>query len=79
MTRFLSASACAALPSIPQAALDPRREVHDYLTKSKFTADELASFDAGDVVARASVIKSAEILVVSAVKILVSRDRVLDY
>ncbi|HEX2442811.1 MAG TPA: hypothetical protein VHJ77_02615 [Vicinamibacterales bacterium] len=79
MTRFLTASVCAALLSIPQAALDPRREVHDYLTKNKFTAEELASFDAGDVVARATVLKSAEILVVSAVKILISRDRVLDF
>ena len=76
---LLRASTCAALLSISQAAVDPRREVHDYLTKHSFKAEELASFDAGQVVARATVLKSEEILVVSAIKILVSRDRVLDY
>jgi hypothetical protein len=80
MTRgFLSASVCAALVSIPQGAVDPRREVHDYLTKSGFTAEELAGLDAGKVAARATVLKSEEILVVSAVKIRVPRDRVLAY
>jgi hypothetical protein len=33
---------------------DPRGEVQDYLTKHRFTADEIAGLEAGDVIARAT-------------------------
>src|SRR4030095_884514 len=58
---------------------DPRREVQNYLTKHRFTADEIAGLEAGDVVARATLAGQEEIGVVAAVKICVPRDRVLDY
>jgi hypothetical protein len=71
--------AAPALLAIPQSAIDPRREVHDYLTRSSFTADQIAGFDAGEVVARASIPGNEEIVVVGAVIIRAPRDRVLDY
>jgi hypothetical protein len=59
--------------------IDPRRQVHDYLTKNRFAADEIAGLEAGDVIARATAAGQEEIVVVAAVKIRVPRDRVLDY
>jgi hypothetical protein len=42
----------AALLALPQGASDPRREVHEYLTRNGFTVEEIAQFDAGQSVAR---------------------------
>jgi hypothetical protein len=60
-------------------ATDPRREVHEYLTRQSFTAAEIAGFDSGQAVARAATVGSQEIVVVAAVKIRSPRDRVLNY
>jgi hypothetical protein len=73
-------SICAAvLIAAPQRGADPRAEVHDYLTRSGFTAEEIARFDAGEAVARSSTTGSAEIAAVAAVMIRAPRERVLDY
>ena len=76
----LPATLCAAvtLLTVTYAAQDPRREVHAYLIKSGLTPEQIAAVDAGNAVAR-STLQSAEAVVVGAVKIRASRDRVLDY
>jgi hypothetical protein len=61
-------------------AQDPQREVHDYLSKSGFTPDEVARFEAGEVVARASTVREGgEIVTIGAVRIRAPRERVLGY
>lgn len=70
--------AVALLPS-PQHTTDPRREVHEYLTRNGFTPEEIARFEAGEVAARADTVGSEEIVAVAAVKIRAPRDRVLNY
>ena len=77
MTWAACAGAAVLLAAAP-AAQDPRREVHDYLTRNGMTADEVAGLEGGAVVARA-VLQSEEVVTVAAVKIRVPRDRVLDY
>ena len=62
-----------------QGVPDPRREVHEYLTRNGFTAEEIAGFDNGQAVARAATSGSEEVVVIAAVKIRAPRDRVLDY
>jgi hypothetical protein len=62
-----------------QGAGDPRREVHDYLVKSRFTPQDLASFDAGEAVARAEAVGADEIVAIAAIIVRAPRDRVLDY
>jgi len=76
--RLSTSVAAAVLLVTLQSSADPRREVHDYLARQRFTAEEIASLDAGTVVARATS-ASQEIAVVAAVKIRAPRDRVLDY
>jgi hypothetical protein len=78
--KFVSLCICAASAvAAAQQAPDPRREVQDYLTQQKFTADEISRVEAGEVMARATIVGSNEIIVVAAVKILTPRDRLLDY
>jgi hypothetical protein len=73
-------SICAAvLIAAPPRGADPRAEVHDYLTRSGFTTEEIVRFDAGEAVARSSATGSDEIAAVAAVMIRAPRERVLDY
>ena len=74
---WLAAASAVAGLALAQGS-DPRREVHDYLTKHAFTAAEIAAMEAGEVVAKASLVGS-EVTVVGATKIRVPRDRVLGY
>lgn len=72
--------AVAVLAVTRPAAQDPRREVHDYLARTGFTAEEIAGLEGGQVLARATSAKAAaEIAVVAAVKIAVPRDRAIAY
>jgi hypothetical protein len=76
----LSVSLCAsAVLALAQGVTDPLREVHEYLSRNRFTADEIARFDRGESVATAITPGSGEMIAIAAVKIHVSRDRVLDY
>jgi hypothetical protein len=69
----------ATLLATTQGSPEPRREVQEYLTKNAFTAQEVSSLDAGEVVARVASAGSQEVAVVAAVKIRAPRDRVLSY
>ena len=60
------------------AAQEARREVHEYLARSGMKTEDIASLEAGTVVARAD-LKSNDVVTVGAVKIRAPRDRVLDY
>ena len=68
-----------AVCALGQSVANASREVHQYLTRNEFTAEELARFDAGESVARAMTAGSEEVVAIAAVKIHVPRDRVLDY
>jgi len=77
---IVSASVFAfASLALAQSAADPSREVNEYLTRNRFTAEELARFDGGESVARAMTAESEEVVAIAAVKIHAPRDRVLDY
>ena len=77
--KLWSASVGAAVLLAAGASVqDPRREVHDDLTRSGMKAEDLTRLEAGTVVARA-VLQSQEVVTVGAVKVRVPRDRVLDY
>ena len=78
MVRLAWLAGAASLALALAQGSDPRREVQDYLTRQQFTAAELASLDAGEVIARAT-LAGQEVLVVAAVKVRVPRDRVLSY
>jgi hypothetical protein len=59
---------------------DARREIADYLSAVGFTAADAARLDAGQVLTKAEMAENDhEILAVGAVKIRVSRDRVVSY
>jgi hypothetical protein len=80
MSQLFAAVVCvAALLTVPQATPDARTEVHGYLTKSGFGADDIAKLEAGGVVVRAQTARSGEVAAVAAVKIRASRERVLDF
>ena len=76
---FVSPFVCAVALLATQTASDPRREVQQYLTRSNFSASEISSLEAGEVVAQASAAGSEEVVVIAAVKIRAPRQRVLDY
>jgi hypothetical protein len=77
---IVSASVFAlAWLALMQGATDAIREVHQYLTKNGFTAEEIARFDGGESVATAATPGSGEMVAIAAVKVHVPRDRVLDY
>ncbi len=79
MGRIRWMSVCATVLFVTGQTADPLREVHEYLTRNGFTGDDIAAFDAGNVVARAVIEGSQEIAVSAAVKVRTPRDRVLDY
>src|SRR4029453_1476521 len=80
MTQILVSSVvCAVALLATQTASDPRREVQQYLTRNNFSASEISSLEAGEVVAQASAAGSEEVVVIAAVKIRAPRQRVLDY
>ena len=76
---FVSPFVCAVALLATQTASDPRREVQQYLTRNNFSASEISSLEAGEVVAQASAAGSEEVVVIAAVKIRAPRQRVLDY
>lgn len=77
---IVSASVFAvAWLALTQGATDAIRDVHQYLTRNGFTADDIARFDGGETVATAVTPGSGEMIAIAAVKVHVPRARVLDY
>ena len=79
--RFVTAAVCALALASALAAQQNAAEVTHYLTDvAKFSPDELASLDAGHVIAATSSSGDVgEISVVGAVRIRASKERVADY
>jgi hypothetical protein len=80
-TRIVATMGAMLLAPVgPIAAIDGREEAHGYLGKVGFTAEDLASLDAGQVIARSETAKdTGEIVAIAAVRIRAPRDRVLAY
>jgi hypothetical protein len=81
MTRVIVSASVFAVAwlALTQGGTDAIREVHEYLTRNGFTAEEIARFDGGESVATAATPGSGEMIAIAAVKIHGPRVRVLDY